>query len=378
MLRVALISHLSEISGACVALLGLAEGLRSCGMKAELVLPGEGPLAEESRRKSIEPVVIPNPQVSMLSGSRSGVKLGFERIVYVRSLSRWLRDERIDVVYVNTTATIFPGVAARFARRPIVWHVHETLTNPGRATRVKMRFIEMASSAIIYASRSGETAFPAPRVKQRLIARNVVCLDALRSARERLESRAFGPPHVVLMNGLYPLKGADIFLRAAARVQRELSAPVRFVLLGSPEADPVFASELKRMTAELGLEQSILFAGLRSDMPDVFASADVFVSASRTEAMPMAIVEAMATGTPVIATEVGDCPELLDGGRLGTLVPSEDPDALARAIVHTLSGPEATRAKAALAQAAIIERYSTLEVIRPVETLLLAVAEARR
>jgi glycosyltransferase involved in cell wall biosynthesis len=126
-------------------------------------------------------------------------------------------------------------------------------------------------------------------------------------------------------------KGADVFLRAAARVLVQCPG-TRFVLIGEGP-DLVI---LQALTNELKISTSVSFMGRRDDMPAVYASLDLMVSSSRQEGLPMAILEGMASGLPLVATAVGDVPTLVLDGRTGILVPPENVELLADGIVKLL------------------------------------------
>lgn len=144
-------------------------------------------------------------------------------------------------------------------------------------------------------------------------------------------------------------KGADIFLRAAAEVLGRCP-DTRFVLVG----DGPDLAALKALANELKIGEDVAFTGRRDDMPSVYASLDVMVSSSRQEGLPMAILEAMASGLPLVATAVGDVPTVVLHGRTGTVVPSENIDMLAAAMVDLLQHPE-MRAKYGSAARQLIE-----------------------
>jgi glycosyltransferase involved in cell wall biosynthesis len=104
---------------------------------------------------------------------------------------------------------------------------------------------------------------------------------------------------------------------------------LRIVLLGEGRERP----QLERQTARLGVQEQVLFAGFRSDVQSWIQACDVIVNPSLTEGMPNAVLEAMALGTPVVATAVGGVPDMIEDGVSGLLVSPGDPSALARAVL---------------------------------------------
>lgn len=129
-------------------------------------------------------------------------------------------------------------------------------------------------------------------------------------------------------------KGLVHLMRAAQSIVRE-NPNVAFVLAG----DGPFRKELLGMVKELDIKNHVLLLGTRSDVADVYASMDVFVLPSLNEGMPMAVLEAMAAGKPVVATTVGEIPELVQDGETGLLVRPADPSQLAAALTRLLTSP---------------------------------------
>jgi glycosyltransferase involved in cell wall biosynthesis len=110
------------------------------------------------------------------------------------------------------------------------------------------------------------------------------------------------------------------------------------------------------VAAELGDAGELL--GERDDVAEQLARADVFVLSSRSEGLPMAILEAMAAGLPVVATAVGGIPELVADGETGLLVPPGDADALAEALRRLVADPELRRRLGDAARTRVEERFS--------------------
>ena len=130
-------------------------------------------------------------------------------------------------------------------------------------------------------------------------------------------------------------KGVDIFLAAASRVHAQMPN-VHFVVIG----DGPDRGALESMRDSLGLQPYFRFLGRRDDMPSVYASLDLMVSASRQEGLPIALLEGMASGLPIIATSVGEVPSVVQAGQSGILVPPNDPGALAAAVLELLNDPD--------------------------------------
>lgn len=345
-MRIAFIAHLSEISGAGIALVATASAFHKMGHTVFLVVPGNGPLGDRARAAGVSVAVIENPEQSLVEGG-AGAKPGIltRRWKYVAELRRFLAQERFDIAYINSSASVFAGVSAWMSGVPVVWHIHETLTNPGRATKVKQAIIRRVARRLIYASESGRRSFPPGGIPS-MIGRNAVDLERLRQVRDRRRGEP-AEEAVLFSHGTVRLKGTDLLLQAV-RIMQEGEPPLyaRVVVTGAADADPEFYAELKAMAQEPGLKGRVDFVGIHDSLAGFLEQADVYVSASRNEAMPIAVVEAMAAGVPVVATRVGDCGDLLEEGGCGWVVEPENAEALAVALVEVLTKPDEARRRA--------------------------------
>jgi glycosyltransferase involved in cell wall biosynthesis len=147
----------------------------------------------------------------------------------------------------------------------------------------------------------------------------------------------------------YP-KDFPTLLDAAARL-----AGRRFTLevVGDGPERP----ELESRHAELALDGRVRLGGERGDVPELLARADVVVLSSRSEGLPVSVIEAMAAGLPVVASSVGGLPELVADGETGILVPAGDAVALADALARLLDDPELRRSYGAAARRRALERF---------------------
>lgn len=134
---------------------------------------------------------------------------------------------------------------------------------------------------------------------------------------------------------LVPGKGGELLLRAAQKVLA-VHRKTTFVLVG----DGPSRRGWETLATELGIGQHVTFAGVRDDMPGVYASLDIVVLPSLIESMPMCLLEAMAAGKPVIATRVGAVPKLIIPEQTGLLFDSADVNGLATHILRLLEDPE--------------------------------------
>lgn len=152
-------------------------------------------------------------------------------------------------------------------------------------------------------------------------------------------TRADSPALVGTVGHLAPIKGHDVFVRAAALVSARRRG-VSFVVVGEDKSPRMgHRKYLESLVAELGLSGSVRLPGWEDDMPGVLSSLTLFVSAARSEPFGLSIVEAMAAGLPVVAAASEGASEIVEDGLSGRLVPVDDPESLAEAINDLLDDP---------------------------------------
>jgi glycosyltransferase involved in cell wall biosynthesis len=160
---------------------------------------------------------------------------------------------------------------------------------------------------------------------------------------------------VLAVGNLYPVKGHDTLVRAAAALSTYSDLPPwRVFIAGRGDQE----QPLRALIAAHNLEGRVSLLGLRDDIADLLAGADIFAMPSRLEGLPLAVLEAMLAKRPVVCSQVGGMPDLLEHGRLGALVPPEDPDALAGALRGIMRQYDEASRVAEAAFDTIFETYS--------------------
>jgi glycosyltransferase involved in cell wall biosynthesis len=168
---------------------------------------------------------------------------------------------------------------------------------------------------------------------------------------------------------LSPEKGPEVFLRAAL-IAHVTSPDLHFVFIG----EGPLASTLRESVIRYGVADRVHFAGVRLDVPAVLNELDVLVSSSHSEAMPLAVMEAMASGLPVIATRVGGVPDLVEQGESGWLVAPNDPEEIAGRLRSLLSTPGELERMGRAAHARAVEKMSLADSIERIAALMTRLA----
>jgi len=187
-----------------------------------------------------------------------------------------------------------------------------------------------------------------------------------------------GTPLVGVISRLTRLKGLEHFLEAAAMVRARVPN-ARFLIAGETSPmDREYLGELQQYAERCGVAESVIFTGLRRDVPAVLSSLDVSVMPSLNEALSNVVLESMAAGAPTVATRVGGTPEAIADGVTGVLVPPADSRALADAIVHLLHDTRLATHLGAAARARIVDHFSVRRMVRSTEDLYVELLERKQ
>ena len=324
-----------------LTVLGLqGKGTRACVLKG----PGEpgepaSPLERRARDEGIEIVFLPH----LVRSIRPAMD-----VRAVTGIYRFLKARRFDIVHTHTSKAGFVGrVAARWAGAPVIIHTSHghvfygyfgpiltrlfltlerwcarftdriiTLTERGRREHLDLGVGLPEQYSVIPSGVPLENFFPDPGRGRRV--------------RERLGI----PPDAPVLGTVGRLTAVkdQRTLIAAAKILEDRHPDLVVLLIG----DGGLKGKLEAQTRDLGLEGRIRFLGWQPDVPELLNALDVFVLCSLNEGMGRALVEAMASGLPVVTTNVGGMPDLVEEGVSGCLVPAGAPDALAAAVSRML------------------------------------------
>jgi glycosyltransferase involved in cell wall biosynthesis len=162
-----------------------------------------------------------------------------------------------------------------------------------------------------------------------------------------------GTAVVGTVGSLFEVKGFEYLLKAL-QIMKESGSDILLLIAGTGRLE----RELKAVADELGIAESVRFLGFRGDIPRLLNLVDVYICSSVSEGLSLSILEAMACGRPIIATDVGGNPELITEGVNGFLVPSRDPSALAERTIELLNDKELRSRLGTAGRQAAEEKFS--------------------
>ena len=382
-IRVCRIIGRLNIGGPAIHALLLTQGLRARGYETLLVAgregPGEGSLGDLAAQKGVGPLFLPEMGREVRPG---------RDLVALFRLLRLFRQRQPEIVHTHTAkAGAIGRVAAKLAGIPIIIHTFHGHVFHGYFSRGMTRIFLAIERRLAVAS----TKVLAVSEMQR---RELLCLrigspesvvvmplgleldGLLRSDRRRgeIRRRLGASPEVPLIGviaRLVTIKDLSTFLEAASALHR--SRPdVRFLIVGDGE----LRSRLEQEAHALGLDQCVHFLGWQRDLEPIYADLDLVVLSSLNEGTPVSLIEGMAAGLPVVATEVGGVPDLVEHGKTGLLVPPKDSKALSAAMEALLGDPERRREMGRLGREAVYPKYSDAALIDRMDRLYSSLLQA--
>jgi glycosyltransferase involved in cell wall biosynthesis len=278
-------------------------------------------------------------------------------------LFRFLQQEQFDIVHTHLSyANILGPLACTFTKTPVVATLHNIKVNATISMRngIEHWLLKRAVARIIVVgqqvAKARQHQFPGEKLY--VVPNAVTAVPCLPNAeRMALRRKLIGDtmrPLLINVGRLTPQKGLDDLLNAFAQVCQTYPQAA-LIIAGDGDILPDLARQIK----SLGLENNAWLLGGRSDVPHLLAASDLYVSAAHWEGLPIAMLEAMSAGLPVVATGVGDVPVVLTA-QTGIVVPPREPAKLAQAIKNLLDNQDRLPAMGAAAREHVTRYYSPL------------------
>lgn len=308
-----------------------------------------GPLEQEFEKLGI-PVVI---------FGRKG-KLDFGLVFRVAS---WLKRERAVVVHTHLfTADTYGRLSARLAGVPAVFSTVHNIVNPWKGSGRKLidRLFARLSTAVVGCSEE---------VTQTLATRDKIPASKLVSIPNGIDLQKFSSfsgagvrsefglpedrPLIGVVGRLHEQKAHGDLFRALAELPQVRDKQLNCLVIGTGDLQEA----LKQQVKALGLEECVIFTGMRTDVPRLVAAMDVFVMSSHWEGLPIALLEAMASSKAVLCTRVGGIPDVVIDGENGLLVEPRDVPQFAKRLDDLLQAPALRTRLGQRARETVIARF---------------------
>jgi len=344
--HVLLVDHTGHVSGAEYSLQSLIAGLRAAGVRCSLACP-TGPLQALSRANGLEPVTISPAEGSLRLHPIRTPRAVAEITRAAAQVARLARRLNPDLIHGNSIrASLVAGLAGRLARTPAVAHLRDRLP-PGPASKASLRLIAATCTSVVANSHYTAAALAEAGIRtSATVVSNPVDLDLFRplpSADRTAARAALGLTPTTFALGVVgqitPWKGQDMGLRALAELA-ERHPKLRLLVIGSAKFlsdstrydNGAYLEALHEFTRDPRLAGRVDFLGERSDVAAIMSALDALLVPSHGEPFGRVVVEAMATGTPVIASAGAGPAEIIEHGVNGLLAPEDDVHAWAAAI----------------------------------------------
>ena len=381
--------HTAMMSGGEIALLNLIQHLDRRRFLPVVVLGKEGPLLTKLVESGVETHVLPLEE-SVMETRKDSLNVGglarpaaaVSVLRYAWRLARFLKAREADLLHTNSLKSdIIGGIAGRLARIPVIWHVrdrietdylpnlavtgfrwlcrilpHYIITN-SESTLKTLCFDIEGRAAVIH---SGVT-----KTYVRVVHDGVgdQAIPGLKPSHDSLQC-----PLIGLVGRLSPWKGQHIFLEAAAEVVKQFPQ-ARFQIIGSAMfGEEEYEAKVRKLCETLGLSDHVEFTGYRKDVPALIGQLDILVHASTSgEPFGQVVVEGMVAGKPVVATNGGGVPEIVQDGETGWLVPMGESAPMAEAIVRLLNDPDRAAQMGAAGRKRVLEHFTIELTARKVQ-----------
>lgn len=371
-----LISNL-DVGGAQEVVASLTPRLAEFGWQPTVVTLRDGPVRGRLEGRGVEVVEVSGRSRPLSSGPGA-----WRDVQEVRASIRRLMHERdVDIVQTHLARSMdFVMLSLRRRRhgrpsRGVVWTVHNARVEL-RADQVPdSRFLGLRRRAYRTAYQTGSRLGADIVAVSDEVARSVMReyrppRDRLHTISNGVDMERFGGPFdreairdaegidrsdtvLIVVAKMYPQKGHHDLVEALRLVAPDMPG-LRVLLLGDGPLRP----ELERAVDAAGLSDVVDFLGIREDIPSLLAMSDLFVLPSHWEGLPMALLEGMASGLPVVATAVSGTAQVVEHGVSGLLVPPRDPVGLATAISSLVGDKDRAAALGTAARRRVSEQYS--------------------
>lgn len=346
LMKILFYNHQGKVSGAERVVLLILKRLNRSAFTPVMVCPATGEMAEETAKLGVGCRSIEQFEARFTTRPDKLLRYLFSFLRTLRQLRAEILLENPDVIHANGTRSALAATAASAVMKiPVVWHLHDELKTHPISTLIRIFAACSARARLVPVSEATGKSFRGrllryfgKHLQERVVHNGVEAekfkFDPANRASLRQEFNLSENELVFgIVGQITPRKGQLELLKTFAKVQKEI--PSTLLVVGAPifNRDELYLKELKLAVNELGIENRVKFLGARKDVAEIMQSLDAIVINSRSEALVLVAIEALACRTPVIATDVGGTKEIIEHKKTGWLIPFGDEKALAEALV---------------------------------------------
>lgn len=363
-IKILMISHSAEMSGAPRIQLNAALALPPDQYEIAFCYPEKGGMSDVAAEKGFRVIIIENPQsgVNETKSLLAKISLLFKRLKYILNIRRAIKRGGYDLIYLSSVASFYAGLALFGLNKRVIWHVYEYL-HVSLYNHFRRWVVAHFASLIIFDAPADMEYFAGVlKHKNGRFIPNGVVIHAPSQLKPDTDFRNrcdYQPDDIIIasISFLSRRKGINIFLKALKIVFQEFPHVKGVVAGDTDSADPEFMSEIFDY-AQKELQGRVYFPGFCADVPSFLQCVTIFVLPSQSDSMPLTVLEAMAAGKAIVATDVGYVRQMLDAPNAGIIVSPKNPEALAQAICDLLRDEEKRRQLGAAAHQRAREEYS--------------------
>lgn len=358
----------AEMYGADKVMLDLIKRLDKNKYNPLVILPTDGVLVDALEKENIKVVVMPYPIMRRRYFNLKGlIQYAYGMVKYTNKITKMAKEQHINLIHTNTAATLEGSFVSKILHIPQLWSIHEIIVSPKIMYTVTSKLIAKYSSITITDSKA---------VKDHLDASGCFKEDAVRVIYNGVDSNRFKPDNdcsylydewnipkdakiIGMMGRVNSWKGQADFLKAANIILSKFP-DVYTVFVGAAfEGEEWREKELANEIAQSPYKDRIINKGYRTDSEGIYKLYDVFVLPSTNpDPLPTVVLEAMATGKPIVGYKHGGVCEMVKDGYNGLLAEVRNPKDLAAKIEILLEDNDKRMEMGANSRKRLLEEFS--------------------
>ncbi|MCH6199820.1 glycosyltransferase family 4 protein [Aquiflexum sp. LQ15W] len=354
----------SDLYGASKIFLESVRALKHAGFGVLVVLSEDGPLVEELKKLNAEVHIHKLGILRRKYFNPSGLLNRFKTILRAKAfLEKLMSEERITHIYSNTSAVLVGAFLARKKGVKHIWHLHEILLSPGWFVWMMGKIINMNSDKVVLVSLAVWDNWKGKVEESKLVlVHNGIDYKPYVECKTGIKTEIPGSGEKVLIGMIGRInhwKGQGYFLDIAQSLV-QIHENVHFVIVGDayPGTEHLI-TEMEEKIKNSGLQTHVSYLGFRRDIPEILQALDIFVLPSiLPDPFPTVILEAMASGKPVVATAHGGAKEMILEGETGFLISWDNAGSAATSISALVKNEVLRKGMGEKGRSRVLEKFS--------------------